>query len=474
MSTRRPAGFTEGADSGPPAADVVVVGGGISGLAAAYELQRRGLSVRLVEASPRLGGVILTERVDGWVIDAGPDSMLVQKPAAIELCRELGIEDRLIPTLPPRTASVLRNGRLHPIVEGSFLGFPITARALAGSSLFSLLGKARMACELLVPPRQAETDESVADFVGRRFGREAVAYLAEPLLAGIHAGDVTRLSVRALFPRLVEAERTAGSVLRSLRGRRTAPSPRGAFVSFPGGVGVLVEALTTGLDRVRITTSSPVTRIVGSSPFMIETAAERIAGRALVLAVPAYAAAALLRALDVELAARCEEVPYASTATVAFGFRRDQVQLPLQGSGFVVPKAESRALLAATWTSSKWPGRAPEGHVLMRGFLGGGRDPGRLEENDDALRALALDELARTAGIVGPPVLSRLYRWTRQSPQFEVGHLERVAAIEARLRHLPGVFVTGSGFRAIGIPDCIADGRAAGADAAAFLTGPQA
>jgi oxygen-dependent protoporphyrinogen oxidase len=453
-----------------PATDVVVVGGGISGLAAAYELQRRGRSVRLLEASPRLGGVILTERIDGWVIDAGPDSMLVQKPGAIELCRDLGIEERLIPTLPPRTASVLRGGRLHAIPEGSFLGFPSTARALARSSLFSLSGKLRMACELVVPARRADADESVADFVGRRFGHEAVAYLAEPLLAGIHAGDVDRLSVRALFPRLVEAERSAGSVLRSLRGRRTAQSPRGAFVSLPGGVGTLIETLATALDRVHIETSTPVTGISAAAPFTTETAGARFESRALVLAVPAYAAAALLRPHDRTLAELCDGVPYASTATVAFGFRRGQVAHALRGSGFVVPKAEGRALLAATWTSSKWPGRAPEGHVLMRGFLGGGRDPERLDASDDALRALALDELSTMTAITGQPILSRVYRWTRQSPQFEVGHLERVGEIEERVRKLPGLFVTGSGFRAIGIPDCIADGRAAGADAAAFLS----
>ena len=455
---------------GNASTDVVVVGGGISGLAAAYELQRRHLSVRLLEASPRLGGVIFTERADGWVIDGGPDALLAQKPGALELCRALGLEDRLVPTLPPRTASVLRDGHLHPIPEGSFLGFPVTVRALAGSSLFSLPGKLRMACELVIPPRRTTTDESVADFVGRRFGREAVDYLAEPLLAGIHAGDVDRLSVRALFPRLVEAEHSAGSVLRSLRGRRTVTSPRGAFVSFPGGVGVLVDALTTALDQVQFQTVAAATRITAPTPFVTETAGARYESRALVLAIPGYRAAALVRPLDGTLADLCDAVPYASTATVAFGFRREQVARALKGSGFVVPRAEGRALLAATWTSSKWPNRAPDGHVLMRGFLGGGRDPRRLDASDERLRAIALEELSSIAGITGPPVLSRVYRWTRQSPQFEVGHLERVAAIEQRLDAIPGLFLTGSGFRAIGIPDCITDGRAAGAEAAAFLT----
>jgi oxygen-dependent protoporphyrinogen oxidase len=179
--------------------------------------------------------------------------------------------------------------------------------------------------------------------------------------------------------------------------------------------------------------------------------------------------AALVKPLDEPLAALCADVPYASTATVAFGFRRAQVAHPLRGSGFVVPRAEHRALLAATWITSKWPHRAPEGHVLMRGFLGGGRDPKRLDESDDTLRGLALAELRAVAGITGDPVVSRLYRWTRQSPQFEVGHLDRVAQVERRLERLPGMFVTGSGFRAIASPTVLPTAAPLPRTVAAFL-----
>jgi oxygen-dependent protoporphyrinogen oxidase len=188
------------------------------------------------------------------------------------------------------------------------------------------------------------------------------------------------------------------------------------------------------------------------------------------LCVPAYAAAGLLRALDTSLAAACDSIPYASTATVALGYRRDQVSHPLRGTGFVVPKAERRALLAGTWVTSKWPGRAPEGHVLLRGFLGGGRDPHRLERHDDdSLVRTATEELSELLGITGEPIFTRLSRWPRQSPQYVVGHQARVAVIEQRLRALPGLFLAGSGFRAIGIPDCIADGRAAASSVAGFL-----
>jgi oxygen-dependent protoporphyrinogen oxidase len=450
--------------------DVIVVGAGIAGLAAAFELQRRGLAVRVLEASDRAGGVIATERFDGWVVEAGPDSLLVQKPAAVALCRELGIAGRLVPTLPPRTAFVLRDGSLHPIVEGSFLGFPISLRALALSSLFTVAGRLRMACEVAIPRRGDDEDESVAAFVRRRFGQEAVDYIADPLLAGIHAGDVDRLSMRALFPRLTDAEREHGSVIRAFRAMRVTPSPRGAFVSLPGGLAELVDATVAALAPGTVACGARVTEVKRDQAYAVSSTAGLLHARSVVLAVPAYAAGALLRSFDTTLAARCERVPYASTATVAFGYRRNQIAHPMRGSGFVVPRAEHRALMAGTWVSSKWPDRAPDDHVLLRGFLGGGRDPHRLDRGDAELIDTAREELAALLGIHGAPVFARLYRWTRQSPQYEVGHHQRLAAIEEGLRAIPGVFVTGSGFRAIGIPDCIADGREIGARAAAFVT----
>ncbi len=452
------------------AVDVVVVGGGISGLAAAYELQRRSISVRVLDASDRPGGVIRTDRFDGWIIDGGPDSMLVQKPAAVGLCRELGIADRLVSTLTPRTAYVLRNGRLHPIAEGSFLGFPVRAGGLARSSLFSMGGKLRMACEALLPRRDSDEDESIASFVRRRFGDEAVDYLAEPLLAGIHAGDVDRLSIRALFPRLVDAERQSGSVIRAFRALRMTPSPHGAFVSLPGGVSELVDSLAAAIAPATIALSTRVTGIRHAGTFVVDTAAGPVRARAVILAVPAYAAGGLLRGVHPRLAALCEEVPYASTATVALGYRRDQIDHPMRGSGFVVPRVERSPLLAATWVTSKWPHRAPDGHVLLRAFLGGGRDPHRLDQTDAELIDIARNALGDIMPTRGAPLLSRLYRWTRQSPQYEVGHLQRVAAIESHVAAIPGLFVTGSGLRSIGIPDCIADGRETAGRAATFVT----
>ena len=317
-----------------------------------------------------------------------------------------------------------------------------------------------MACEAVVPRGGGDEDESVGTFVRRRFGQEAVDYLAEPLLAGIHAGDVDRLSIRALFPRLLEAERQSGSVIRAFRAMRARPSPQGAFVSLPGGTGELVDALVKALTPGTVSLSRHVADIHRHTHYRVDTAAGPVEARAVILAVPAYTAASLLRVFDTSIAALAEATPYASTATVALGYRRDQVSHPMAGSGFVVPRAERSPLLAATWVTSKWPHRAPDGHVLMRGFLGGGRDPRRLDADDDELIGLVTDELRDLMGITGAPLFTRLFRWTRQSPQYEVGHLHRVATIDRQLTSIPGLFVTGSGFRAIGIPDCIADGRA--------------
>jgi protoporphyrinogen/coproporphyrinogen III oxidase len=447
----------------PDSADVVVIGGGIAGLAAAYDLSAAGRTVRVLDGGHTPGGVMQTERMDGWVVDRGPDSFLVQKPAALTLCTDLGLEPRLISTLEPRTAYVLRDGRLHPLPEGSFLGFPVSLRGLAMSPLFTPLGKARMALEALVPPRTLEPDEdeSIAEFVARRFGREAVDYLAEPLLAGIHAGDVDRLSVRLLFPRLVDTENQHGSLLRAFRALKPKPSARGAFVSLAGGVGELVDALVARLPPGSVVPGCRATSVERDpAGYVLATGAGPFTARAVLLAVPSYEAATLLRGLDAPLAALCDGVDYASTATVALGYRAEQVAHPMRGTGFVVPRAEGRALLAATWVTSKWPGRAPPGHVLLRAFFGGGRDPQRLDQHDDqGLAHLATQELGEVLGITGPPVLTRVARWIRQSPQYVVGHGRRVRKIDAGFDAHPGLFGAGSGFGAIGIPDCIAHGR---------------
>ena len=458
--------------------DVAIVGGGIAGLAAAYELSRRGIAFRLLERGARAGGVILSEEIDGFVVDGGPDALLIQKPDGIRLCEELGLGDRLVPTRLPRIAYIQRGGRLHPLPAASVLGIPTQWGPFVRTRLFSWPGKIRMGAELFVPPRTDEGDESIGAFMTRRFGREAATYLAEPLLAGIHAGDVDRLSIRALFPRFVEAERRHGSLLRAFRPKRSqirnpqsaTRQSEGAFKSLPGGLSEMVRALVAALPASSIELNAAVTRIDGAGPYTIQRAAgEPVQARAVVLATPGYVTSALTRGFDDELSRACGEIGYASAATVALAFRRDQVSHPLNGSGFVVPRVEHSGIMAGSWLSSKWPHRAPEGAVLLRTFIGGARDPKALEQSDAQLVAVSMRALAPLLGIRGEPLFTRIFRWERSNAQHEVGHLDRVAAIERAVARHPGLYVTGSAYRGTGIPDCVADGRAMARQTAEWL-----
>ena len=442
--------------------DAVVVGGGIAGLATAYELSRRNRSFVVLERGQRPGGVVLSEEINGFTIDGGPDALLIQKPDGIELCKELGLGERLVVTKPPRLAYIQRGGRLHPLPAASVLGIPTKFGPFVRTRLFSWPGKIRMGMELFVAPRQDQGDESIGAFMTRRFGREATTYLAEPLLAGIHAGDVDRLSVQALFPRFAEAERKHGSLLRAFTRRPAGPvSVDGAFKSLPGGLSEMVRALVKALGADHVRTGTRVDAIGGRGPFQVRTsAAETIDARAVILATPAFATSALMQDRDAEIARLTGEIPYASAATIALAFTRDAVRHALNGSGFVVPRVEGTGILAGSWLSSKWPNRAPDGHVLLRTFVGGARDPEALQKSDRELVSLSMAALRPLLGITGEPLFSRIYRWERSNAQHEVGHVARVAAIERALAKHPGLFVTGSGFRGTGIPDCVADGRA--------------
>lgn len=452
--------------------DVIIVGGGIAGLATAYELHQRGVRFRLLERASRPGGVILTEQIQDFTFDAGPDALLIQKPAAITLCRELGLGDRLFPTSEPRAAFILRGKTLHPLPESSVLGIPRNVSALATTRLFSMAGKARMAAELFIRPRtDGAGDESIASFIGRRFGAEAVTYLAEPLLAGIHAGDVNRLSMRALFPRFLEAERKHGSVLRAFRQIRQPKSSNGAFMSLPGGLEEIVDALVRALPADSISLNAGVAAVDRDTEYRVALdSGERLNAWSVVVCTPAFAAAPLVDRLDPDLASLCAQILYASSATIAFGYRREDVAHPLRGSGFVVPRVEKTTIMAGSWISSKWRSRAPEGRVLLRAFVGGARDPEVMSRTDGELVFAAQRELGRLLGIRGEPIFSKLHRWDRANAQHNVGHLEIIAAIDRRLAALPGLFVTGSGFRGVGVPDCVADARATGAQVAQWLS----
>lgn len=432
---------------------VLIIGAGISGLAAAYELTQRGIPVRVHEASARAGGLIHTERIDAFTIEAGPDSVLSAKPAALALIRELGLDSELQGVREGARAYVLKGRTLYQLPQPSFLGIPLSAEALARYDLLSAQGRARMALEPTIPARESDEDESVGSFFRRRFGAEAVDLIAQPLLGGIHAGDVDRLSMQSLFPRLLEAERHGGSVLPASRATPGQPGDQGeirGFASLRGGMSTLVRAIERALP--------PDTILYNSHPQTLDAPAMDDAS-SVVLALPAYAAASLLASVDAEAAALCAQVPYVSPASVALAWPRQAIAHPLGGTGFVVARRYTEArITACTWVSSKWEARAPADHALLRVFLGGAHDPEILSLRDDELIGVARRDLANAMGIEAEPSLARVYRWPRGGAQHVVGHLDRVAEIE---RHLEprGIFVTGSGFRATGIPDCIADGR---------------
>jgi oxygen-dependent protoporphyrinogen oxidase len=446
---------------------IAIVGGGITGLAAAYELTARRVPFQLFEASPRVGGLIRTEHVDGFTIEGGPDSILAQKPAAIELCESLGLGPQLISTTPPRTAFVMKHGHLYPLPSASVLGIPITWRGITEYELLSPAARARLALELLIPPRREAGDESVGAFFRRRFGGETVDLVAEPLLGGIHAGDIEALSMTSLFPRFVEAEAGGGSVLRSLRNTRR-PSPgEGLFRSLAGGMGELVTALERRMPDGSIRCNAPVAAIVKDGKrWLVPAAGTTATASAVIIAAPARVAAELIQPIDPRAGSLCGEVPYVSTVSVALAWPRSAVAHPLEGSGFVVARRYNDVrITACTWVSSKWSGRAPAGAVLLRVFAGGAHDPGVVDLPDEEIVDIACRDLSGLLGTSGAPLVTRVYRWRDAGAQHNVGQIARVSEIEKRLAGHPGLLVAGSGFRSVGIPDCVADGRAAAAAA---------
>jgi oxygen-dependent protoporphyrinogen oxidase len=386
----------------------------------------------------------------------------VQKPAALDLCNALGLGPHLIATTPPRTAFVLKHGRLFPLPSPSVLGIPTTWRGIAGYGLLAPMARTRLAMESIVPKRVDTTDEAVGSFFRRRFGQATVDLISEPLLGGIHAGDIERLSMSSLFPRFVDAEHRHRSVLRALRG--TQPSPAdGLFRSLDGGMGDLVHAIERRLPAESVHCSARVESIVREGDgWRVRSGGGSWTARAIVVACPASAAAALLQPLDDRVGHLCREVPYVSTVSIALAWPRDAVRHPLRGSGFVVARrTNALRITACTWVSSKWSDRAPAERVLLRVFAGGSHDPTAVDLDDEALVEMASRELSGILEITGPPILSRVYRWRDAGAQHNVGQIARVSEIEQRLAGYPGLVVAGSGFRSVGIPDCIADGRAA-------------
>jgi protoporphyrinogen/coproporphyrinogen III oxidase len=464
---------------------VVVIGGGISGLAAAHHLVEQSAQleqqpeVLLLEASARLGGIIRSERREGFLLEAGPDSFISEKPEAVELAKRIGLAERLIETNDAhRRSFIVRKGRLRAVPNGFQLLAPTQFWPFVTTDIFSWSGKARMALDIFLPRRSKQNgsnDESLAQFVRRRLGHEALERMAQPMVGGIYTADPEKLSLRATMPRFLEMEREHGSLLRAMwKQRRSANAteakgtsgPRySLFLAFDEGMQVLVDAIAARLDKVSVQLNTKVETLAFDEQKkqwrvgVLE--GEAILADAVCLALPAYASAKLLRATDSSLADELEAIQYASTATINLAYRRSDIAHALDGFGFVVPFIEQRSVLACTFSSVKFAGRAPVDHALLRAFMGGALQPEVFALDKEAMIEAARRDLQELLGITGPPLFTHVEKWPRSMAQYHVGHMERVARIRERLRMRPTLKLAGNAFNGAGIPDCIRSGEAA-------------
>lgn len=479
---------------------VAIVGAGITGLAAAHRLRELdgSVEVTLFEGSSRAGGVMQTLSVDGYLAETGPDNFITNPATATDLCTRLGLARELISVeAGARTAYVVSRGKLERIPEGFALMAPRRAAPLLASPLLSWSGKLRLLAEPLVPPRTDDADESLGDFVRRRLGREAFERLVQPLVAGIYTADPEKLSMRAALRRFYDFERRDGSLLRGLsresraadaqaKPGASAQDSSGAryslFVSLRGGLQTLVASLVDRLPAGTLRLSSQVTSATAyagsdaltGSAVSAADARWRVTWReahtsrdhsesfdGLVLALPAQRCGELIAPLAPILADELRKIEYAGSAVVLAGYRREQIAQVLDASGFVVPAIEGRRILACSFASAKYAGRAPAGHVLLRVFVGGASDPAAVELSETELRAIVTKELGELIGLRGEPDFWHVARWPRSMPQYHLGHCERVARIEALAAELPGLELAGNAFGGVGIPACIASGEAA-------------
>lgn len=452
--------------SGPP--HVVIVGGGITGLSAAFYIERMAqasgaaVACTLVERSARLGGKIITETIDdpagAFLLEGGPDSFVAQKPWAAQLARELGLAGQLIDANQAYSSTfVLTRGRPIPMPVGMALIFPTRLGPFLRSPLLSWRGRLRMLAEPWMAPRRDDGDESLAQFIRRRFGAEALDRLAEPLLAGIHSADPARQSLLATFPRLRALEQEHGSVLRGMRAARRAAGAQSPFITLRGGIGELVAALRAQI-RSRLIAGQAVLRIEhmpGAPPrYQLALAGgERLSADVVILATPAAPAAELVDPFQPALAAALRELRAVTTVTISLAYPSHAFAQPLAGFGLVIPQSEHRAINALTISSQKFVGRAPAGYHLLRVFAGGARTPASAALDDERLLGTAQAELRAILGVTSAPLWSRIYRWPAGSPQYDVGHAARVARIE---RMLPaGLLLAGAPYHGVGLPDCI-------------------
>lgn len=456
--------------TGIPQPQVTIIGGGISGLSTAYYLAQAGIPSTLIESRSRLGGVIQTEEVEGCVIEGGPDSFLSIKPAAGELARELGLGGEIIGSNDHlRKTYIWKRGRLVAIPDGLALMVPTKVLPMLTSGLLSWRTKLRMGLELLHSPAGApDGDRSVAEFVRAHYGEEAVDYLTEPLLSGIYGGDPNVLSISAILPRFVEMESRYGSLTKGVLAERKAARAQAAalplFRTLKGGLGTLIHSLESSLEgKLRVISGRAGSVERSGSGFRIQVNGGWLETDQVVLACEAHSAASLVRPIAPRASELLATVPYGSAMTVALGFDQSAFPHPLKGFGFLVPKRERRRLMACTWVGTKFPFRVPDGLSVVRCFLGGMEDASVLSESDETVVQAVLEELRRIVGLAAPPRFSRIFRWPASMAQYTVGHLERVAEIQARITEVRGLHLVGNAYQGIGVPDCIRMGKQAAA-----------
>jgi oxygen-dependent protoporphyrinogen oxidase len=477
---------------------VLVVGGGITGLASAYALGKAGVTTLLVEQAPRLGGKVRTETIDGFVIEHGPDSFVSYRPAGVQLCRELGLGDAIIRPQEPRTVFVRTGGHFLRFPEGMGLVLPTKLRPFLESELFSPFEKLRMGLDLVLPRDGTEGDIAVGPFLRRRLGRALVDRLAGPLIGGVYGTPIDELSLDAVVPQLRESERRHRSLLlaalsdararkraapganggapgadgaRDARSSATSPSP---FVTLAGGTQQLVDALIQALEtmpNVGIRTGTLLESLALDGPRVRARfrGGERLAPEAVILATPARATAALLERDVPDAAAHIRSIPHGTTAVVNLAYRADQLPDDLTGHGFLVAGDEELTISAATLSSRKWAGRAPDETLLVRAFIGDGRAGAHALDEEQLVQAAHRD-LAGTLRIRGGPMLTRVSRYPAAMPHYTVGHLDRVSAAQAALTPYPALRIAGGAYRGVGLPDCIGQGRVAAGAVTALLS----
>jgi oxygen-dependent protoporphyrinogen oxidase len=450
---------------------VAIVGGGISGLSAAFALEQRRLSTNenleyvLYESSPRLGGVLRTENVEGCIVEAGPDSFLTEKPWAADLCRAVGIGDQLIGSNDSaRKTYILRGGRLVEMPDGLMFMVPTKILPAALSPLFSWKMKLRMARECFYAPTLEENDESVASFVTRHYGEEMVDRLADPLLSGIYGGSAADLSVRAVLPRFAEMERSHGSLSRGMLEARKIMPPaqmqRPLFTSLKNGMEQLPQAIVSRLSQVSLLTNTAVKEIRRDENGWMIIAGEQSGNfDAVILAPPTHVASTLINGCAPQLSAELSAIRYTSSITVALGYDTSVRRTLLPGFGFLVPRSEGKKLLAATFVHNKFPHRAPQDRALLRCFFAGTEADAIGQRADAEIVGVVREELRQILRVRAEPLFTRVYRWKSAMAQYGVGHLDRLDRIEQLSRQLPRLALAANGYRGIGIPDCVRSGR---------------